>query len=121
MDLNEKQLHTLRHMLGINTPDDRIPKPYRNYAAVSPGDTEFMELDRLGAVEKYRAKGGSEYHWYQCTAEGRLEAIKSHRDIRKTRAQRRYSAYLDMTDVYPGLTFKDFLTHPDFSTIKNLA
>ena len=121
MDLNERQLHTLRHMLGINTPNDKIPKPCRNYAAVDPGNPEFFELERLGAIENYRARGGSEYDWYQCTKEGRFAAIKSHGDIRKTKAQRKYTAYLDMTDVYSNLTFKDFLTHPDFSTARREA
>jgi hypothetical protein len=108
-------------MLGINTPDDRIPKPHRNYAAVTPEDKEFIELDRLGAVEKYRARGGDEYHWYQCTAEGRLEAIKSHRTIRKTKAQRKYSAYLGITDSYSDLTFKEFLTLPEFYSARERA
>ena len=121
MNLSSKQLHTLRHMLGINTPDDRVPKPYRNYAAVSPGDKEFVELERQGAVEEYRVRGGSEYSWYQCTKEGRCTAMESHKSIRKTKAQRRYSMYLVMTDIYPELTFKDFLTHPDFSTARREA
>src|SRR5688572_23336647 len=29
--LTSEQLDTLRHMLGINTPHDRQPKPYRDY------------------------------------------------------------------------------------------
>ena len=121
MNLNENQLHTLRHMLGINTPDDRKPKPCRNYAAVPPGDEEFVELERIGAVERYRARGGTEYNWYQCTREGRALAMESHRSIRKTKAQRRYTVYLDMTDLYPDLTFKEFLTHPDFSSARRTA
>ncbi len=122
MNLNKEQLHTLRHMLGINTPDDRVPKPYRNYAAVTPGNLKYIELEQLGAIKKYRTHDShSQYDWYGCTLEGRLAAIKSHKTIRKTRAQRRYTAYLDMTDVYPELTFKDFLTHPDFSTARRLA
>ena len=122
MNLNKEQLHTLRHMLGINTPDDRIPKPYRNYAAVNPGDPEFIELEQLGAIKKYYTHNGySPYDWYECTKEGRRMAMDSHRTIRKTKAQRRYTAYLDMTDSYPELTFKDFLTHPDFSTARRLA
>ncbi|MCK4817911.1 hypothetical protein KA005_19220 [bacterium] len=116
MDLNAKQLHTLRHMLGINTPNDRVPKPYRNYAAVISGDPEFIKLERLGAIREYQVRIPTHYAWYECTKEGRAMAMKSHRDIRKTKTQRKYTAYLDMTDVYPDLTFKDFLTHPDFST-----
>ena len=121
MKLNEKHLDTLRHMLGINTPDDRIPKPCRNYAAVSPGDAEFVELERLGAVERYEARGGSEYDWFRCTEAGRLAAMRSHRDICKTAPQRRYAAYLDLSDAIPDLTFKDFLTLPEFAKTRSEA
>ncbi|KKM80022.1 hypothetical protein LCGC14_1344040 [marine sediment metagenome] len=113
MKLTNDQLYTLRHMLGINTPYDRVPKPYRDYAAVPPGDAEFLELERLGAVERYTASLG-EYTYFRCTEAGKLAAIRSHKTIRKTKPQRRYSAYLDMIDAFQDLTFKEFLTRPEF-------
>jgi hypothetical protein len=55
MNLSAKQLDTLRHMLGINTPNDRIPRPYRNYYAANPGDQEMLKLESLGAIKKYHS------------------------------------------------------------------
>lgn len=121
MKLTKDQLDTLRHMLGINTPWDRVPKPYRNYYAATLGDVGLFELELLGAVEKYETNSDSEYGWYRCTEEGKLAAMRSHKDIRYKKAQRRYAAYLDMTDVFPGLTFKDFLTYPDFKEARDRA
>ena len=122
MELTEKQLETLRHMLGINTPDDRIPKPYRNHYAASPGNEKMAELERLGAV-KFIGKNhlGSGYDFYACTDEGRLAAIMSHRTIRKKKPQRVYAKYLDVSDCFPDLTFKDFLTHPEFKQCRDEA
>jgi hypothetical protein len=120
-NLTKDQLHTLRHMLGINTPDDRIPKPYRNYAAVNPGDPDFLELEKLGVIKKCASAkpGVTEYDYYRCTDEGRLAAMRSHRDIRKPKSSRRYSMYLDISDLYPDLTFKEFLTDPYFKDLRN--
>ena len=122
MNLTEKQLDILRHMLGINTPNDRIPKPYRNYACVNPGDSEFVELEKLGAIERYETwDKDTQYYWYKCTVAGRLAAMRSHRKIRKSKPKRRYSAYLNMIDCCPDLTFKEFLTHPHFKDVRNNA
>lgn len=116
MDLSEKQLHTLRHMLGINDPCARVPKPYRNYAAVEPGAPEFLELQRIGAVEPYsRSK---DYQYYRCTEAGKLAAIKSHKSIRYTKKRRVYHKYLDVADALPDLTFKEFITDERFRTTR---
>ena len=114
MNLTENQLHTLRHMLGINTPHDRIPKPNRNYAAVNPGDEEFVELEKIGAVEKIGKPSWAEYDYYQCTDAGKLAAMRSHRTIRYGKSKRRYIKYLDISDCCLDLTFKEFLTNPRF-------
>lgn len=123
MDLTNEQLHTLRHMLGINDPYMRVTKPYRDYAAVNPGDPGFAELERIGAVRKYRVaqKGVTDYHWYTCTEEGRLAAIRSHRTIRKTKAQRVYNKFLHLSDCCPDLTFGEFLTGSDFRQSRDEA
>ena len=122
MELSKDHLHTLRHMLGINTPHDRIPRPYRNYAAISPGDSEFEELERIDVVEKYRScDPTTQYDWFQCTEAGKLAAMRSHKDIRQTKAQRRYSKFLDLCDCYPDLTFYEFLINPEFAEIREDA
>jgi len=122
--LTDDQLHTLRHMLGINTPDDRKPRPYRDYAAVNPGDPEFAELERLGAVERINKpvpSWASDYEWYQCTEAGKAAAMASHRRIRKGKPQRVYLAYLSCRDCCPDLTFKEFLTDPEFDEERRQA
>ncbi len=121
MKLTNDQLDTLRHILGINTPYDRVPRSYRNCAAVNPGDLEFIELEKIGAVERYQIAIETQYHWYQCTEAGKLVAMRSHKAIQKTKAQRRYSAYLDMTDICQDLTFREFLIAPEYAEIRENA
>ena len=118
MELNKDQLHMLRHMLGINTPWDREPRPHRNYAAVNPGDEKFIELERLGAVENRGRSSISEYDCYVCTEAGKRVAMQSHKDIRHSKAKRRYSKFLSLRDCCPDLTFHGFLTDKKFEEIR---
>ena len=108
-------------MLGINTPGDRVPRPYRNYAAVTPGDPVFLGLEALGAVERYAPRLPSEYHYYRCTEAGRLAALRSHRDIRYPKSRRRYLKYLEMRDAWQGLTFREVLVNPEFQRARTEA
>jgi len=102
-------------MLGINTPWDRAPRPYRNYAAVNPGDAKFVEMESAGLVERYReADANNAYDYYRCTDAGRTAAMRSHREIRYTRGERRYIAFLNVRDSFQDLTFREFLTLPEF-------
>ncbi len=119
MELTEGQLRTLRHILGIDTPFDRTPKPYRNYAAVDVGNKEFYELERLGAVEIYRPR--ARYDWYRCTPAGRDAAMASHKAIRHRKAKRVYHAYLRLRDAWGELTFREFLTSAEFSDVRKEA
>jgi hypothetical protein len=114
-ELTDDQLSTLRHMLGINTPSDKEPRPYRNYAAVSPGDKAFEELERLGAVERRPTpQAWSGLETFRCTEAGKLTAMRSHKKIRYSRSRRKYLAFLDCCECFPDLTFKQFLTDPQF-------
>jgi hypothetical protein len=120
LHLTPDQLHTLRHMLGINTPDDRLPKPYRDYYCAAAGDQKMVELARLGAVEKLpNALWSGDY--YVTTPAGRAAAMASHRTIRRTKAKRVYGKFLDVKDCFADLTFKEFLTHPDFAETRRNA
>lgn len=113
MNLSADQLDTLRHMLGINTPDKRRPEPYRDYYCANPGDKDLHELTRLGAVEMYSKRDG--YEWFQCTEAGRTAALASFRTIQYRKPQRIYSAFLDCRDCFADLTFHEFLTSPDYA------
>ena len=121
MELTKSQLHTLRHMLGINTPFDKVPRPYRNYAAVVPGDPEFVELEHVGAVEKCGKPPWSGYDYYRCTEMGKDAALKSHKSIRYSEAKRRYTRFLHIRDSFSDLTFTEFLTSPEFKSCREDA
>lgn len=125
MNLTDKHLDTLRHMLGINDPSVGHPKPCRDYAAVNPGDPHFVELEALGAVERYRAASqnhpGFPYGYYRCTDAGRAAAMASHKTIRWSKSKRVYSKFLDVRDALNDLTFKDFLTRPEFKQSRESA
>ena len=122
MKATKDQLHTLRHMLGINTPNDRVPKPYRNYAAVNPGDPVYVEMERAGWVRCYRKAGrDTEYDWYTCTDDGKRLAMESHATIRRGKAARVYGRFLDIRDSYQELTFKEFLTSDEYREARQTA
>ena len=119
MELTTEQLQTLRHMLGIDKPDERAPDPYRDHYCASRGDADLAELARIGAVRLY---GQCEhYDWYCTTEAGRAAAIASHRKIRLPKPKRIYSKYLDFADVHCGLTFREFLTSPDYADARSAA
>lgn len=112
LQMTNEQLRILRHMLGIDDPYARVPKPYRNYYCASHNYAPLMELERLGAVRLYRTD--ERYHWYTCTESGKLAAMRSHKTIRLPKSKRVYAAFLNARDAFQDLTFKDFLTRPEF-------
>lgn len=119
MNLTDEQLQTLRHMLGIDKPDERAPKPYRDYYCASRGDADLAELARIGAVRLYRQC--EHYDWYCTTDAGRAAAIASHQKIRRPKSKRIYSKYLDIADVHADLTFREFLTSPAYADARATA
>ena len=119
MTLTDEQERILRHMLGINRPELKLPIPTRDYYCANPGNKDLLELEALGAVECYRKCGT--YFWYTTTEAGRLAGIKSHRKIRYGRDQRRYDRFLEAKDAFSDLTFREFLTHPYFKEAREGA
>lgn len=117
--LTEKQLDTLRHMLGINDPWMPEPTPSRDYFCASSGDPELAELARLGLVRLYSQRNN--YDWYATTDAGKDAAMRSHKTIRYTKAQRVYGKFLDIRDCYSELTFKEFITSPEFADSRRAA
>lgn len=122
MNLTTAQLRTLRHMLGIDDPYMKIPKPTRDYYCANPGDQHVAELERIGAVHCYRRSGSdTQYDWFCCTDAGREAAMASHKTIRVSKGKRLYSTFLDVRDCWEGLTFKQFLTDPEFRETRQAA
>jgi hypothetical protein len=119
LQLTEEQTRILRHMLGIDKPDERDPKAYRDYYCANPGDPELHALAGLRMVEIYSREG--RYEWFRTTAAGRAAAIASHRTILEPKAKRVYSRYLDVKDALGDLTFREFLTHPQFAETRRAA
>jgi hypothetical protein len=116
-----EQLRILRHMLGINTPERAEPKPYRNHYAANPGDAELAELERLGMVVRFEPRIPAEYDFFQCTAAGREAALRSFKSIRLPKKRRVYLKFLDVSDCHPDLTFREFLTSPDYDECRRSA
>lgn len=117
--MTPKQLQILRHMLGIDDPYLRDPKPWRDYFCANPDDMELVELASLGMVEKYSEHGS--YFWYRTTDLGRAAALKSQRAIRHPKARRVYVKFLEISDCFSELTFKEFLTDKQFEETRHNA
>lgn len=116
---SDAEASVLRHMLGIDKPDEREPVPYRDYYCANPSDPQLAAMAGKGFVELYSRHGG--YAWYRCTPTGRHAAIVSHRVIRYSKGKRLYSRYLAASDAYPDLTFKEFLTSNHFREARRNA
>ena len=107
-----EQLDTLRHMLGINDLYVAEPAPYRDYYAAPIGDLILWQMANAGLVERYAMRGP--YEWYRTTPAGRAAAVESHKRIRAPKGKRLYVKFLSVRDCCPDLTFREFLTDPEF-------
>lgn len=119
MKLTDYQLQTLRHMLGIDDPCTRAPKPYRDNYCANPRNEHLHELARIGAVRLYAQRDG--YEWYCTTEAGRAAAMESHKRIQWPKPKRVYSKWLDVRDALPDVTFQRFLTAPQFAETRRDA
>lgn len=113
--LTDEQLRILRHMLGVDDRRKR-PTPYRDYYCASPGDEALHELARLGYVRLYAEHDG--YEWFCTTEQGKSAAVQSAISRYETKPKRRYSRFLDAKDVFPDLTFKQFLMDKRLTEIR---
>jgi len=111
--LSEEQLRILRHMLGIDTRQTASPVECRDYYCANQGDPELIELERLGMVRRYRRSDS--YDWYTTTDAGKAAARASQRAGLLPLSQRRYLRFLNLREPLPDLSFREFLTHPDFA------
>lgn len=117
VDLSEKHLSILRHMLGIDTPWIKNPNEYRDYYCSNPDYEPLLELEEMGMVVKYSERWG--YHWFKTTDIGKEAARESQRRMLLPRPKRRYRKWLSVSDCVPGLTFEEFLTLPEYKEARN--
>lgn len=117
--MTDNHLDILRHMLGINVSDRRNPPEYRDYACADPGDAIMHALHDAGLVRMYRFGNG--YEWWTTTDAGKAAARASQRAMLKPKASRVYARFLDVRDVLPDLTFRQFLTSPEFAETRRAA
>lgn len=114
-----EQEHVLMHMLGIDDPSKAQPQEYRDYYCANPGDPELHELARLGLVRLYRTDAS--YEWFTTTDAGKVAARAAHRRSIYPKKKRIYLRFLTASDAIPDLTFKQFLTLPEFAEARRNA
>jgi hypothetical protein len=110
--MKDEHLKVLRHMLGINDPYMAKPESYRDYYCANIGNKTLHELKKLGMVRLYFTC--DKYEWFTTTDLGKSKAIESFWLLQKPKKARRYLCYLKIKEVNSQLTFKDFLTLPEF-------
>lgn len=115
----DAECSVLRHMLGIDKPEEQHPKAYRDYFCANPDDPQLMAMECRRLVECYSSHGG--YVWYRCTDAGRAAAFRSHKATRYPKSKRVYLRFLRISDAYPDLTFKEFLSSKRFAEARRDA
>lgn len=104
-------------MLGLSEQWHRQPDCYRNYAAVDEsGDlhAQMRSMEQRGLVEE-TCPIGPKMLRYRCTDRGRQAALERYEENLGTRAERRYRRYLQVSDVWPDLSFIEFLTSKQYA------
>ena len=119
MELTDEQLRTLRHMLGISDLRKKEPESYRNYYCANHGDPNMAALVEAGAVRMYNRD--DQYEWFTCTDAGQVAAVASFYAGQATKKQRVYMRFLGVKDVFPDLTFREFLTSKRFGETRASA
>ncbi len=79
----------LCHMVGLDRIGPKLPNMYRDYAAVNPGDKNFVSMAANGLVRFYYHR--DRYDYYETTDAGKDVALAwfwSHRPTKKSRVYR---------------------------------
>lgn len=107
----------LRHMLGINDPSlPWPPRCWRDYAAVEPGDPLFVHMQERGLVRlTSRARGPFSFDYYATTEAGKELALSTFKAMQWSKSKRRYCGWLRISDAVPDLSFRDYLTKPEYA------
>ena len=105
-------LHILQHALGV----DKFGRgdQYRRHFVTGEGSLDHptcMEAVAQGLMTRHSGNAlTGEMDLFLVTDKGRaFVAARSPKPDRKQRARDRYSRYLDLADVFPDLTFRQFL------------
>lgn len=118
-DLGKQALSVLQHTLGLDSwgksKSPSQPDGYRNHFVAEEGHHEWgilMLLVQHGLMDQhapFALSGGSP--WFSVTGAGRAYVAQySPKPPKLTKAQERYQRFLDLSDVMPDLTFKQFVT-----------
>lgn len=115
--MHEQDMAILHHALGISDPmrPDRVP--YRNHFVVGPGHADMPSLERLEEaglmVRKRHALLNGGDRVFTVTEAGKALALQTR--PRALKAKIRYGRFLRIKEVLPDLTFREFLTTPQFA------
>ena len=121
---SKEHLHILHHSLGISEPLEisKQKPPYRNHFVTEPRGKDFellKDLEKAGLVERQRHSLLRSKQWcFHCTDEGKRLASTTRPTLKLTRDQRRYDNFLEMSDVDQDLTFRKFLTDPQYEEFR---
>ncbi len=117
--ISEDDIHTLRHSLGIEWAHE---KSCRNYFCDELPSPQMERLVRAGLMTQGRYVAGHEDHSMRYFHVTECGILLAHEDIPvKSMAKRRYERFLDISDVFPDLTFREFLTSPEFAETRKNA
>lgn len=117
----DEQLRKLRHMLGLTDRYKRDPQPYRNHWSADGDSPELEEMVRLGLCERRDRVSFVPGVTYYATEEGKRWAMRSAMERRKPKGARTWATFLRCSDSDPDLTFREFITSPDYAEIRRNA
>lgn len=107
-------LSLLHHALGINDPMHPEREPYRNHFVADEGHDDIPALERLesrGLMERSNPPDFCGGWVFTVTEAGKAKALQTR--PRAPQAKRRYHRFLELQDVMPDLTFREFLSMPE--------
>lgn len=117
-DLGKYPLSILQHTLGFDdygrSKDPGRPDGYRNHFVASEGHHDWPHLMVLVENQLMEQHGSSvitgDSPWFSVTSAGRAYVAQySPKPPKLTRGQQRYSRFLDLCEIMPDLTFKEFV------------
>ena len=109
-------LGILHHTLGVSNPNKPEDPPYRNHFVLGDGHSDMTVLsvmvERGLMARRCSALPGGDWVFH-ATDDGVRLALQTR--PRASKRRQRYSRFLVYRDALPDLTFKEFLTSPDFA------